>query len=126
MRKETLRCITSIETLYKFVCADIPQRFTREMCTRMDELDADWLLRLDDAAVKALVQVVARNRADEKFDMQHIGSALKKIYTNGRLKTEIEALRGKAVAHSDHHGKEYRHKSCHYDEGYTYLELDKI
>lgn len=124
VQREALRHITNAKALFEMVSANVPRSFIREICTRLDELDASWPLRLDDAAVKALVKVVARNRVDEKFDMRYIASVLKRIYRKGRLKTEIEGLLSKAVAHSDHHGKEYRHKSCHDDEGYTYFSLD--
>lgn len=126
VRREALRRITNIETLYCDVSVDMKRNFTREICTRMDELDADWPHRLDDAAVMVLVYAIAHNGADEKFDMRYIASVLKRIYVKGRLKTEIEGLSGRAIAHNDHHGKKFRHKACHNDEGYTYLRLDGL
>ncbi len=124
VREEALRRITDVEILYTVVRADMPRSFTPEICTRLDELDADWPLRLDDDVVKALVKTVSCNRADERFDMRYIGSVLKRVYQRGRIQTEIKGLMNKPIAHSDHHGKEYRSASCHNDEGYTYFTLD--
>lgn len=123
IRKEALRHITDAKALFDFACADIPGNFTRDICARLNELDADWAQRLSDAAIKMLTRIIANNQLDEQFDYRHIADALKSVYRKGRAKADIEELHGNAVAHLDFTGKEYRDKWCHQDGNYIYLDL---
>lgn len=123
IREEALRHITDTKALFNFVCADIPGNFTRDICARLNELDADWAQRLNDTAVETLTRIIANNKLDEQFDYRHIADALKSVYRKGRAKADIEGLYGKAVAHLDFTGKEYRDKWCHQDGDYIYFNV---
>lgn len=123
IRKEALRRITNAKSLFDFVCTDIPGNFTRDICARLDELDAAWAQQLSDAAVKTLTGIIANNKKDQRFDYRHIAAALKSVYRQGRAKAAIEELHGEAVAHLDYTGKEYRDKWCHQDGDYILLDL---
>ena len=98
---------------------------TSAVCARLDALDEGWVQKLDDRTVKSMIDIISSNRAEEKFDLAHIASALKQIYRQGRAKNAIASLRGRTVAHDDASSMERRDRSCHEDRGYTYFELDE-
>lgn len=123
IRKQALQRVHDAKALYKAVIANVPKSFMPEICERLNELDADWVQQLDDAAVKALIDVIAGNEKDEKFDYRHVAAVLKNVYMQGRSKVAIAKLHGKAVAHLDLTGKEYRDKWCHQDGDYVYMDL---
>lgn len=123
IRKQALKRIHDAKALFKLVSANVQNSFKPEICERLSELDADWAQQLDDAAVKTLTCVIANNKKDEQFDYRHYAAALKSIYRQGRAKAAIEGLHGKAVAHFDYTGKEYRDKWCHQDGDYIYFDL---
>lgn len=123
VRKEALRRITDAKALFDIVSADVPESFRPEICERLNALDADWARQLSDAAVRTLTAVIEGNKKDEQFDYRHYAAALKSVYRQGRSRETIKKLDGKAVAHLDYTGKEYRDKWCHQDGDYEYFDL---
>lgn len=97
---------------------------TRAVCARLDALDEEWVQKLDDRTIAAMIDIISSNSAEERFDFAHIASALKQIYRQGRANDAIAPLRGRAVSHDDESSMERRDRSCHEDRGYTYFELD--
>lgn len=123
VRKKALKYITDAKALFDIVSAKIPENFRPEICERLDTLDADWAQQLDDAAVRTLTGIIKDNRKAEKFDFRHYAAALKSVYRQGRAKAAIRGLQGKAVAHLDYTGRDYRDKWCHQDGGSVYFDL---
>lgn len=98
---------------------------TRAVCARLDALNEGWVQKLNDRTVEAMIDIIASNSAEEKFDLAHIASALKQLYWQGRAEAAIATLRGRTVAHDDASSMQRRDRSCHEDRGYTYFELDE-
>lgn len=122
---EELRQWTDAAYLLDMIALCPKHYCTSAVCARLDALDEGWVQKLDDRTVKSMIDIISSNRAEEKFDLAHIASALKQIYRQGRAKNAIASLRGRTVAHDDASSMERRDRSCHEDRGYTYFELDE-
>lgn len=126
VREKALKQIRDVGALL-MLFDDDPLRYNdKQLFTRLDEIDGDWVSKAGNRTVDGLVKILSENTCDERFDYTHIANALKQIYGLGRATERIAGVQGIAVSHSDSSGRKNRSNGCHGDEGYTYLELDKI